>query len=340
LKIGSPIIITSPGNRKRLALDSIFSSNIIYSNVECNPTFDDCSRVIQYCKNKSFDGVIALGGGSPMDLAKFVMAHLSTSIDDVIKLLAYKGNYLRNIQSIFIPTTHGTGSEVTMWGTIWDMNDKKKYSISHYKLYPDVAILDGKLTLSLPLDISIITILDALSHSFESIWNINTNPISTSFAIDAITLILKNIDGFKKNPNNLKIRDRLMLASNKAGLAFSNTETAAAHSISYPLTLQYGIPHGIASSLTLIPLLHMNKKQIKKELNILMNKLELSRFSELEYKIKKIPQGIVKYSLSKWGVKKYEVDLIIPACFTKSRMGNNIVRLSSLQVRSILMDIF
>ena len=78
--------------------------------------------------------------------------------------------------SIFIPTTHGSGSEVTMWGTVWNMKEKKKYSIAHLIFYPDYAILDGGLTLSLPIDISFSTTLDALSHSFEAIWNKNSNP--------------------------------------------------------------------------------------------------------------------------------------------------------------------
>ena len=139
---------------------------------------------------------------------------------------------------------------------------KKKYSISHPDLYPSSAILDGQLTLSLPLTTSIVTIMDALSHSFESIWNKNANPISTKYAIEAIKVILSNIDELKNNPKNNKIRTKILIASNKAGLAFSNTKTAASHAISYPLTQYYGIPHGIAASMPLIPLLKINHDKI------------------------------------------------------------------------------
>ena len=267
LSISNPILVTSPGNRKRLKLDSKFNSDSIFSEIGENPNFADCSNVISFCNGKSYDGVIAQGGGSVMDLAKVVMAFLSTGETNIVDLLEYKRKYERSIPSIFLPTTHGTGSEVTMWGTVWDMKEKKKYSISHIELYPSIAILDGNLTVSLPMDISIMTILDALSHSFESIWNKNANKKSTEYAIDAITIILSNVEFLKQNPTDLNVRNKLLEAATKAGLAFSNTKTAAAHSISYPLTIRFGIPHGVASSLSLIPLLEINGEHIKEPLN-------------------------------------------------------------------------
>ena len=252
LNITSPIIITSTGNRKRLNLNSIFEPEAIFDNFNTNPTFDDCNRVIQFCQEKVFDGVIAIGGGSTMDLAKVAVAHICLELTNIYDLISFNNNYSKTIPSIFLPTTHGTASEVTMWGTIWNMDEKKKYSISHPSLYPSIAILDGKLTLTLSLDISIITMMDALSHCFESIWNKNKNPISTNYAIEAISLILKNSEGLIQNLLDLEVRNNLLIAANKAGLAFSNTKTAAAHSISYPLTAYFNIPHGIASSFALI----------------------------------------------------------------------------------------
>ena len=126
--------------------------------------------------------------------------------------------------------------------------------------------LYGKLLLTLPLDISITTVLDALSHSFESIWNKNANNKSTEYAIKAISIILQNIEGLKEDPYNADIRNNLLEASTTSGLAFSNTKTAAAHSMSYPLTINYGIPHGIASSICLIPLLEFNRKLMQSSL--------------------------------------------------------------------------
>ena len=335
LGIVNPIVVTSPGNQRRLKLDSQFSSDSIFSNIGENPNFDDCENVLTFCKDKNYDGVIALGGGSVMDLAKVVLAFLSTGKTNIVDMLELKGVYERSISSIFLPTTHGTGSEVTMWGTIWDMKQKKKYSISHLDLYPNIAILDGNLTVSLPMDISIMTTLDALSHSFESIWNKNANEKSTEYAIEAITIILSNVELLKQNHNDLNVRNKLLEASTKAGLAFSNTTTAAAHSISYPLTIRFGIPHGVASSLSLIPLLEINGKHIKESLDKICHSLEVT-YDELIQKIKAIPEGIIPYTLSEWGIQENDLPQLVEESFTKGRMDNNIVDLTQDDVFDIL----
>ncbi|MCH7762355.1 MAG: phosphonoacetaldehyde reductase [Candidatus Marinimicrobia bacterium] len=338
-KISAPIIVTSPGNRKRLNLDSKFDSNSIFSNVDSNPTFENCINAVKFCQNNTFDGVIALGGGSVMDLAKVVMAHLCLEESDIIELIEYTGKFPQTIPSIFLPTTHGTASEVTMWGTIWNMKEKKKYSISHPDLYPKIAILDGNLTLSLPMDISITTVMDALSHSFESIWNKNANHTSTDFAISAICSILDNGEALKENPTSLEIRKTLLHASTVAGLAFSNTTTAAAHSISYPLTIHYGIPHGVASSISLLPLLEINGEFIKEPLDRICNKNELT-FDELKQTIKAIPQGIIPYTLNEWGIPENQLPKLATESFTKGRMDNNIVDLTTDDVLGILNELY
>jgi len=339
LGISNPLFLTSTGNRKRQKLDSKFNSDSIFSEIGENPNFDDCENVITFCKDKNCDGVIALGGGSVMDLAKVVMAFLSTGKTNIVDLLEFKGAYERSIPSIFLPTTHGTGSEVTMWGTVWDMKQKKKYSISHLDLYPSIAILDGYLTLSLPMDISIMTTLDALSHSLESIWNKNANKKSTDYAIEAIELILNNVEPLKNNPSDLKVRNNLIRASTIAGLAFSNTTTAAAHSISYPLTIRFGIPHGIASSISLIPLLELNGNYIRESLDRICQVLNLS-YNELVEKIKGIPEKIIPYSLFEWGILENNIPKLVEESFTKGRMDNNIKDLSKDDVRKILERIF
>ena len=339
LKISAPIIVTTPGNRKRLSLDSKFDPQSIFSDVGSNPNFEDCINVVEFCQNNIFDGVIALGGGSAMDLAKIVVAHLSLGKSDIVELIEYKEPFPQTIPAIFLPTTHGTASEVTMWGTIWNMDEKKKYSISHPDLYPTVAILDGNLTLSLPLDISITTVMDALSHSLEAIWNKNANDTSTNFAITAICAILENGEALKASPFDLTIRKKLLNAATTAGLAFSNTTTAAAHSMSYPLTIHYGIPHGIASSISLLPLLEINEKFIKEPLDRICNNLELT-FNELKQTIKAIPQGVIPYTLDEWDIPENQLTRLAAESFTKGRMDNNIVDLSENQVLTILNEIY
>lgn len=339
LRISAPIIITTQGNRKRLHLNSKFDSDSIFSDVSSNPTFKDCANAIKFCQENMFDGVVAIGGGSAMDLAKVVMAHLCLEKSDINELIEYDGEFSQSIPSIFLPTTHGTASEVTMWGTVWNLEEKKKYSISHQSLYPTVAILDGNLTLSLPMDISIATLMDALSHSFESIWNKKANPTSTNLAISAICSILENGIAIKDKPNDLDIRNNLLKASTVAGLAFSNTTTAAAHSISYPLTIHYGIPHGIASSISLLPLLEINGKLIEGPVDRICKNNELT-YVELKQRIKEIPQGIIPYTLDKWKIPKDQLPKLAEESFTKGRMDNNIVDLSTDDVLGILEELY
>jgi len=329
LNIKSPLVITSSGNIKRNDLLNIFDKEVLFDDIENNPTFESCQRAIDFSQSDKFDGVVALGGGSVMDTAKTVMAAISNNIFSISDLLSGKLKFPHRIPAIFIPTTHGTASEVTMWGTIWDMKGKRKYSLSYTELYPDIAILDGTLTLSLPLDISITTVLDALSHSFEAIWNKNENKKSTDFAIEAINIIFQNVYKLKKNSNDINIRRKLLKASNLAGLAFSNTKTAAAHSMSYPLTISHDIPHGIACSMPIIPLLRINEKAISKHLAKLFLKIGVDNLSQLEKLILDIPKDVIDFKLEDWNVNIEHLDDITKRSFTKSRMENNIIELNS-----------
>ena len=312
-EIQYPLVITSNGNYKRHDLGSVFNCSSIFRNINPDPDFESCQAAINFID--------------------------SSKIANLGELLTITDPYTYSVPSIFIPTTHGTGSEVTMWGTIWNKEEKKKYSISHPDLYPNVAILDGNLSLSLPLDISIITVMDALSHSFETIWNKNANPKSTSLAIDAICIILQNIEMLKENPMDVTIRRKMLKAANIAGLGFSNTKTAAAHSISYPLTMLYSIPHGIASSISLIPILLINKDFIKDPINKICKNNKYN-FEKLIKVIQSIPKGIVAYTLSEWGVNKNMLNKIADESFTKGRMDNNIVDLDKMQVLKILTEVY
>ena len=340
LEIKNPLVVTSVGTLKRQGQLVCFDSDLIFSDIKPNPNFERCQEAINFIQGEEFDGVIAIGGGSVMDTAKVVMAALGTGLKTIEEILSIDDPFPHRVPSIFIPTTHGTGSEVTMWATIWNMKEKKKYSISHPDLYPDTSILDGSLTLSLPLIASISTILDALSHSFEAIWNKNRNQVSTDNAIQAICLILSNAEKLKEDLNNLRVREKLLKAANMAGLAFSNTKTAASHSISYPLTIRFHIPHGIASSLALLSLLKINRSVIEGELTRLLEGLNMSDLSELEKCIKAIPGDSIKFTLQEWGVQKDELEELVILSFTKSRMDNNIVDLTEDDIRWILNEIY
>lgn len=198
--------------------------------------------------------VIAVGGGSAIDTAKaLIVGTESGRFDELLALLATGKPFVPARSKILIaaPTTAGTGSEVTPWATIWDSASHKKYSLHLECTWPKVAIVDPELMLTVPGGVTVSTGLDALSHALESVWNINANPVSDTFAISAIADILECLPLLRRDLSNKELRTRMALAALKAGLAFSNTKTALAHSISYEMTLHYGLPHGIACSFTL-----------------------------------------------------------------------------------------
>ena len=336
----TPLIITSKGNYQRIEIKKKFPSSPIINDVPPNPTIEYCDQKLNNLKNAKVNSIIAIGGGSVMDAAKVFIAALNMNNRSTLELIKHKGEIGNNIISIFIPTTHGTGSEVTMWGTIWDMKNKIKYSISHQDLYPNYAILDYNLTKSLPEDLSIITTMDALSHSLESIWNVNRNDISTSYAIEAIVLIIKHYNSYINKSSSNDSRETLLYASTLAGLAFSNTKTAVAHSISYPLTMEYNMPHGIASSITLIPILILSEKEIRNELNKLYTKLGINTLEEFISQIKSIYNEKLNYRLRDWGVDKKDLSSLVKKCYTKDRIENYIVNINENNMLEILQEIY
>ncbi|RYX92461.1 MAG: iron-containing alcohol dehydrogenase [Comamonadaceae bacterium] len=198
--------------------------------------------------------IVALGGGSTIDTAKVLMAGTASGefgelVDALAGGQAFKAARTKTL--IAVPTTAGTGSEVTPWATLWDRRAQKKYSLHLEQTWPAAAVVDPELMLSLPASVTLQSGLDALSHALESIWNVNANPVSDMHAVAAVHDILETLPLLMKQLQSLELRSRMSLAALKAGLAFSNTRTALAHSISYEMTLRYGLPHGIACSFPL-----------------------------------------------------------------------------------------
>ena len=194
--------------------------------------------------------LIALGGGSVIDTTKALAVAKGYS-ERVVRVLEANGKVDSPLPIIAVPTTTGTGSEVTSWATIWDKKNNRKFSLNDPALYPEAAFCDPVLTQFLPIELTVQTSLDALSHAMESIWNKNSNPVSFVHAKQAIELILKVLPELPISSANLELREKMMLASLHAGLAFSNTKTSIAHNISYAVTLDKKVPHGIACSFTL-----------------------------------------------------------------------------------------
>ena len=204
--------------------------------------------------------IVALGGGSAIDSAKALICHTpSGQFADLLAVLKQGGSLpsAGHKALIAIPTTAGTGSEVTPWATIWDQAGGQKYSLHQPCTWPEAAVIDAELMTSLPAGATLASGLDALSHALESIWNVNRNPVSMSLAVQSARRTMAALPALMNNLGSLPLRADMAEAALLAGLAFSNTKTALAHSLSYDITLQHGVPHGLACSFSLPLVLEM-----------------------------------------------------------------------------------
>jgi len=249
------LLVTSQGHIKRGLLEKLKNIEIveIVDDIKTHPEFKDLEKIYEKILHIPYDSILAIGGGSVIDSAKYLsVCNAKKDKDFVTKLIKKKTkeDYLTK-PIISIPTTAGTSSEITPWATIWDMDEKKKYSLHLPELFSQVAIYDPTLTLSVPKDITVQTALDTLSHALESIWNKNANEITINYAIRSAKLVMEYLPKLVDDLENLEYRDKIMKASMYAGLAFSNTQTAIAHAMSYYITAYKNVPHGIACSFTL-----------------------------------------------------------------------------------------
>jgi phosphonate metabolism-associated iron-containing alcohol dehydrogenase len=261
------LLLSSPGALNRGLVDVCRRAlgnrlTTVFPQVTPNPTFSALQRAFDKLKGYDHDVIIALGGGSVIDSAKALACMLAADNADWLDLHVKNSSPPESAFTpkpiVAVPTTAGTGSEVTRWGTLWDFEEQKKYSVCHPRLYPQKALLDPSLTMTLPLSETLYGGLDTLSHSLEALWNKNANPVSDLYAHKAAQAVMAALPRVLANPQDAALREEMLRASLLAGLAFSNTSTALAHSISYYMTTHYSLPHGLACSFCLPLVLQAN----------------------------------------------------------------------------------
>lgn len=309
-----------------------------------NPTEVDIKMALEITNEKP-DLVIAIGGGSAIDLAKGVIA-LSYMVgetinqDTVLNSIVHKSylEHANEIEFVAVATTSGTGSEVTRWGTIWQSDKTKKLSVEATWLAPSIAIVVPELTMKMPIRLTLSSGLDALSHATESYWSKKSNPISRELSKSAIRMIIEYLPKVLKEPENLEYREKMCYGSIFAGLAFANTRTTACHSISYPLTMMYGVEHGFACAVTLIEVMKFNKEEII-GFDELLDAFGALDIDEIKSWMDKVCDGIQDLKLSALGVEEKGIEDIVKGAFTAGRMDNNPVEIEARDVREILVKV-
>jgi len=289
----------------------------VFTDIVNNPTIKSCNSIIKHFKGANVNTIIAVGGGSVIDTAKILRIALMTRSNNIF----IRNKVCKFIKFIAIPTNWATSSELTRWATVWDTNKKIKLSVDHKENYATFAIYDTSLTESLPIREKIIGTLDTLSHAYDSMWSKKIHIITQHNAMQAYNIISTEL----KFISDKDVNEKLINASIYAGLAFSNTKTSIAHSISYPLTLRYGIPHGIASSITLGEICRYTYNTGIFAMNYLWkNNIE----PEI---IKHIP-----FKLNEYGVPKKALKELAKESFTNGRMNNFQYKITENDVLKIL----
>lgn len=264
LKCKKAMIVTDPGLVKagivKKLEDILADGNIVFTTfdqVEPDPRLEIAILASVQVQESGTDIIIGLGGGSSIDIAK-IASILATNKGDLSSYLGVDLIPEPGLKTIIIPTTAGTGSEVTPIVILSDVDEKlKKGAVSPF-LFPDVAILDPALTVGLPPQVTAATGMDALIHAVEAFTSINATSITDMLAEQAIKLISQNIRTAFSNGNNLEARNKMLEGSLLAGMAFANAGVTAVHAFAYPIGAEFHIPHGIANSIMLIPVMEFN----------------------------------------------------------------------------------
>ena len=261
------LIVTTRRGRKQFETDPILSSllqpttPLWLDTVNTNPGLTELQQHIDTWRSVSCDAIIALGGGSVMDTAKVLAVALSADLShpELATLLQHSPlTGVRPKPLYAVPTTAGTGSEVTPFATVWDHTTRQKYSLAGSALYPQNAVVDAELSIGLPYAVTLASGLDAINQAAESIWNRRMTPLSAAFATRALHLGFMALPQLAQALHNHHAREAMAESSLLAGLAISQTRTALCHSISYPLTAHFGISHGLACAFTMPAVLKHN----------------------------------------------------------------------------------
>lgn len=226
---------------------------VFFEEVEPNPSMNTVSKGALLFKEKKCELIVALGGGSSLDAAKAI-GILATNPAPLSSYIGKEKVKIPPPPLIAIPTTSGTGSEVTPYAVITDpeadVKNQKKV-ISDHHIFPKEAIVDPELTLPMPEELTCDTAVDALSHAVESYISKRAFPLTESICLQAIALIGENLPRVLENPEDIEARENLMYSATLAGIALAQTGATILHAMGYPLTSSFGIPHGKVNGMLL-----------------------------------------------------------------------------------------
>lgn len=321
-----------------------------FSEISGDPLFEDIIKGMDTFIEAECDAVIAVGGGSAIDIAKSINI-LSSQEANPRSIITGENNIVNKGKPLIaVPTTSGSGSEATHFAVVY--LNKEKYSLANEYILPDYSIIDPELTFTLPSKITATSGIDAFSQAVESYWNVNANIESRKYSENAITLIQENIYTAVNNPTEIS-RISMSDAAHFAGKAINITKTTAPHAVSYAMTSYFGIPHGQAVCITLPEFFEynynvtesdivsgLNLDEVRKSNDDLLSILKCRNVSEAKLKIRELIKSIgLKTNLSQLGITSGEDIKKITESVNLERLKNNPRSVTKGDLQKILENI-
>jgi alcohol dehydrogenase class IV len=280
--VNSALVVTDKGVMGAGCLEGIFSSldssgivHETYDGVEQNPTENNVREALRILKDCNHDSIVAVGGGSSIDTAKGMVASLKEG-RDISELYQGVMRGTAPLPLVAIPTTAGTGSEVTWSAVITDKGQKVKETARGEYMYPRMAIVDPEITVSLPPTITASTGMDALTHSLEAFITRGAHAMSDAMAMESTMLIFRHLREAVHQGKNMTARGAMSVASTLGGMAFSISGLGMVHGMAEPLGGRFNIPHGIANSILLPHCLEFNCDAVEDKLSLLARLLGIN----------------------------------------------------------------
>lgn len=333
------------------AIDSILADFDVtaFSDFDPNPKLEQVEKGINLLKNNEFDVVIAIGGGSTIDMSKLING-LGLQKGNPREYILHKKNMEVNpLPMVAVPTTSGTGAEATHFAVVYV--DGIKYSLANDKLLPDYAFLDPTFTLGLPRYITACSGMDALSQAIEAYWSVNSTAESKEYSKKAIELILPSLKLAVNGPTPV-IRESMLLASHYSGKAINIAKTTAPHALSYKITSDYGVPHGEAVSLTLGTILVFNSlieegevsdsrglNYVKTTINEIIQMLDCDNAEEARKRLEHLSIKIgLRTKLSRCGIREEAIESLSKGVNIQ-RLANNPRKFNEESIKNIFKQI-
>ncbi|MBQ8053365.1 MAG: iron-containing alcohol dehydrogenase [Lachnospiraceae bacterium] len=308
----------------------------VSTDVEPNPSLDNVTAASEKAATVGADSIIAIGGGSAMDCAKAVAVVLAEKCAPA-KLL--RGYQIKSaLPVIAIPTTAGTGSEVTAGAVLSDKARGVKAAIFSPAIFPRLALVDPELTYTVPPAVTAATGLDVLAHSLDALTSVKANEATDALALKAIKLAVKYLERAVSDGGDKEARNGMSKASTIAGLAFSQTGTTGSHACSYILTSKWHVPHGEACAFTLDAWVKINA-EVRPELNDFAREAGFRDADDLSAWLNKLKKAFgMRTTLAEIGAGEADLDEITDSAMTSGNMANNVARHGRDRVRQIFVE--